>query len=70
MLAGLGGLVGVTVGVGSAWSIGALGYADMVISWLAATIGVLFSVSLGVTFALYPAVRAAALEPIGALRAE
>ncbi len=70
MLAGLGGLVGVTVGVGSAWIIGVLGYADMVISWPAATIGVVFSVSLGVTFGLYPAVRAAALEPIEALRAE
>ncbi|TWU37831.1 Macrolide export ATP-binding/permease protein MacB [Novipirellula aureliae] len=70
MLAGLGGLMGVAMGVGGARIIGSLGYVDMVVSWPAAAIGVVFSVSLGVAFGLYPAVRAASLEPIDALRAE
>lgn len=69
-LAGLGGFLGVVGGLGAAWSVSALGYWDAVISWPSALIGFLFSVSLGIVFGLYPAVRAAALEPIEALRAE
>ena len=70
MLAGLGGFVGVTIGTVSAWAVSALGYWDTVVSWPSAAIGFVFSVSLGVVFGLYPAVRAAALEPIEALRSE
>jgi putative ABC transport system permease protein len=40
------------------------------ISWPAAAVAFAFSVAVGVFFGLYPATRAARLEPIEALRAE
>jgi putative ABC transport system permease protein len=70
MLAGLGGIVGVILGVAATQAIASLGYWDTVISWPAAAGGFLFSVTVGIVFGLYPAVRAARLEPIDALRAE
>ncbi|MEW5945798.1 MAG: ABC transporter permease [bacterium] len=70
ILSGVGGLVGVTVGVVGAWSSAMLGYWDTIISWPAAGVAFIFSVSLGVIFGIYPALRAACLEPTEALRAE
>jgi putative ABC transport system permease protein len=70
LLSGTGGFLGAAIGVGAAWTVSALDYWEIVISWPAVAVGVLFSVSLGLIFGLYPAVRAAALEPIDALRAE
>ena len=70
LLAGTGGAVGVVSGVVAALAISQLGYWDTVISWPAALAGFGFSVAIGLVFGIYPAVRAAALEPIEALRSE
>jgi len=70
LLAGAGGLLGVAGGVGAALLVSSLGYWETLISWPAAAIGFAFSVSIGLVFGIYPAARAATLEPIQALRAE
>ena len=70
MLASLGGLAGVLVGVAVTVAASAYGTWDAVVSWESAGIAFVFSVTLGVIFGLYPAIRAASLEPIEALRAE
>jgi putative ABC transport system permease protein len=70
LLAGTGGLVGVFGGVVAALAVSRLGFWGTVISWPAALGGLGFSVAVGLVFGIYPAVRAAALEPIEALRSE
>ena len=70
MLAGAGGVVGVVSGVGLSLAISSLGYWPATVSWPAAAVAFSFSVVVGIFFGLYPAARAAGLEPIDALRAE
>jgi len=70
MLAGLGGLTGVLVGVAATTAASAVGSWDAVIPWESVGIAFVFSVSLGIVFGIYPAIRAASLEPIESLRAE
>jgi len=70
ILSGVGGLLGVLLGVLGALTISVLGYWETVISWPSAGVGFFFSASLGIIFGLYPAMRAASLEPIEALRTE
>jgi len=70
LLAGSGGAIGVIIGVGSAYGLSALGYWETLISWPSTAVALVFSAVLGVFFGIYPASRAASLEPIEALRAE
>jgi len=70
LLSGVGGCIGVAFGIGSAYIISGIGYWEVLISWPAVAIAFAFSVVLGISFGIYPASRAARLEPIQALRAE
>ena len=69
ILAGCGGVAGVLLGVAASALAAACGAWDAVVSWGAAGTAFAFSVSVGILFGIYPAVRAARLEPIEALRA-
>jgi putative ABC transport system permease protein len=70
LLAGTGGSLGVLVGLMATRASAALGAWDTVLSWPSAGLGFAFSVTVGLVFGLYPALSAARLEPIAALRAE
>jgi len=70
LLAGAGGLGGAVLGTGAAFSASALGYWQMIVSWPTTGIAVAFSILVGVAFGIYPAMRAAKLEPVEALRSE
>ena len=70
LLAGTGGILGVLAGLASARASATLGMWDTAISWPAAALGFAFSVTIGLIFGLYPAIRASHLEPIAALRSE
>lgn len=70
VLSGLGGLIGMVIGV-IAGSVGTrlLGYPFM-ISYVALTISVTFSLGIGIFFGFIPAYKASKLSPIEALRFE
>jgi ABC-type antimicrobial peptide transport system permease subunit len=65
-----GGLLGTLVGVAIAVLIGRFAGWPILISPLAVVAAFLFSASVGLVFGVYPARRAARLDPIAALRHE
>src|SRR5262245_24033053 len=65
-----GGLLGVALGVGAANLIGRLAEWPIVISPAAVLLAFTFAAAVGALFGLYPARRAAGLDPIAALRHE
>jgi len=70
LLAGFGGILGVMAGIGATYAAAVLGFWEMLISWPAATIAFSFSITMGIIFGIYPALRASRLEPIQALKSE
>ena len=66
----IGGLLGVTVGVGIALAIAKTGLFQTVITAAPILISFSFSVGIGLFFGIYPARKAARLDPIEALRYE
>jgi putative ABC transport system permease protein len=71
VISALGGLIGVALGVGGAQVIAPLlGASQAVVTGQSIVLAVAVSLAIGVFFGLYPANRAAALNPIQALRYE
>jgi putative ABC transport system permease protein len=70
VLTTIGGLAGIAIGIGLGAVVSALSPIQAVVSPLAVAIAVVISMGVGVIFGIYPARRAAALQPINALRAE
>ncbi len=66
----IGGACGIVVGIGGAFVASYLLNWPPLISWTAIAIAVLFSAGVGVFFGIYPANKAARLDPIEALRYE
>jgi putative ABC transport system permease protein len=66
----LGGVLGVLFGIGIAQLVNASGLLTALITWDSIALGLGFSAIVGIFFGVYPANRAAALEPIEALRYE
>jgi ABC-type antimicrobial peptide transport system permease subunit len=70
VLSVIGGLAGVSIGLAATRTISYLAGWPMLTPFLAVGGAVLFSAAVGVFFGFYPARRAAALDPISALRFE
>ena len=70
MLAGIGGLMGVTLAWLVAVLVRNLTPVPMAVPVSAVLIGVTLSAAVGLFFGIYPAQRAARLDPIEALRVE
>ncbi len=66
----IGGLAGVALGVAGAMAIGAFAGWRVVLSPTAVVLAVAFAFAIGVFFGLYPARKAARLDPVEALRFE
>ncbi|MFA5270337.1 MAG: ABC transporter permease [Patescibacteria group bacterium] len=70
LLTGIGGLIGFLFGISGAALTAMIGKWSFQIGWQAIVLPIFMTVSFGVVFGMYPAVRASKLDPITALRYE
>jgi putative ABC transport system permease protein len=71
VLAILGGLIGLVIGTGAALLISRLSDSlSPTVAWDSVVLAIVFSAGVGLFFGIYPAARAARLNPIDALRYE
>ena len=70
MLASFGGIVGIAVGLGSAWAIAPMLQVPFIVQPDMVILAFIFSALVGLVFGYMPAQRAARLDPIDALRHE
>ncbi len=68
VLSTIGGIIGIMLGVGIPWLVTKFGQMPTVVTSSSLVLSVGISVAIGVVFGLYPAIRAANLDPIEALR--
>jgi putative ABC transport system permease protein len=70
VLSGAGGLIGTALGLAAPVAITRLTDTPTVIAWYSVALALGISMTVGIVFGIYPAVRAANLDPIEALRHE
>jgi putative ABC transport system permease protein len=70
LLTGAGGIVGIGAGIGAVWLITVVAGWQTLLTVVAICLPLIMSVLVGMFFGLYPACRAASMDPITALRHE
>ena len=69
-LTSVGGLIGIGLGAGIGWAVHFVSGFPISLPWWSFAIGIGFSASVGIFFGIFPAFKAARLDPIEALRYE
>jgi putative ABC transport system permease protein len=70
LLGAVSGLIGITIGAGISFVISSLGNFPIAVTWTSLAAGLIFAIVTTVIAGVYPANKAARLDPVEALRAE